>query len=115
VNIKRGEIYLVDWSPGRGSEQTGIRPALIIQNDLGNKLSPTVIVATISTKGKKVYPFHVLIEPHESGLPEISIVKLEQIMTIDKGRLIKKIGFLGNKRMAEVEIAIYRSLGTRQS
>jgi mRNA interferase MazF len=115
VNIKRGEIYLVDWSPGRGSEQAGIRPALIIQNDLGNKLSPTVIVATISTKGKKVYPFHVLIEPHESGLPEISIVKLEQIMTIDKGRLIKKIGSLEAKKMAEVEIAIYRSLGTKQS
>jgi len=113
VTCKRGEIYLVDWSPGRGSEQAGIRPALIIQNDLGNKFSPTVIVATISTKSKKVYPFHVLIEPEESGLPEGSIVKLEQIMTIDKERLIKKVGFLNDKKMEEVEIAIHRSLGLK--
>lgn len=113
MTCKRGDIYLVDWSPGRGSEQTGIRPALIIQNDLGNKFSPTVIVATISTKSKKAYPFHVIVNAEESGLPEDSLVKLEQIMTIDKGRLIKKVGSLADKKMEEVEVAIHRSLGLK--
>lgn len=113
MTCKRGDIYLVDWSPGRGSEQAGVRPALIIQNDLGNRFSPTVVVATISTKNKKAYPFHVLVSPEESGLPEDSIVKLEQIMTIDKERLIRKVGSLSDKKMEEVEIAIHRSLGLK--
>ncbi|MBS3938746.1 MAG: type II toxin-antitoxin system PemK/MazF family toxin [Peptococcaceae bacterium] len=111
MNSKRGEIYLVDWSPGRGSEQAGIRPALVIQNDVGNKLSPTVIVATISTKVKAAYPFHVIIEPEESGLSETSIIKLEQIMTIDKARLVMRLGSLSDNKMAAVELAIHRSLG----
>ncbi len=113
MTYKRGDIYLVDWSPGRGSEQAGVRPALIIQNEIGNRFSPTVVVAAISTKSQKAYPFHVLVSPEESGLPEESIVKLEQIMTIDKERLIRKVGSLSDKKMEEIEIAINRSLGLK--
>ncbi|MGI9951252.1 type II toxin-antitoxin system PemK/MazF family toxin [Moorellaceae bacterium AZ2] len=110
---KRGEIHLVDWSPGRGSEQAGIRPALIIQNDVGNEHSPTTIVAAISTRVKKVYPFHVFITPEESGLDRPSVVKLEQLMTIDKTRLVKKVGTLSEEKMEEVDRAIHLSLGLK--
>ncbi|MGB9858519.1 MAG: type II toxin-antitoxin system PemK/MazF family toxin [Moorellaceae bacterium] len=110
---KRGEIHLVDWSPGRGSEQAGIRPALIIQNDVGNEHSPTTIVAAVSTRVKKVYPFHVLITPEESGLDRPSVVKLEQLMTIDKTRLVKKVGTLSEEKMEEVDRAIHLSLGLK--
>ncbi len=109
---RRGEIYWVDWSPGRGSEQIGLRPALIIQNDIGNQYSPTTIVAAISTKApSKAYPFQVLISSAESGLLEDSIVKCEQIMTVDAARLANRVGQLTGAKMAEVDIAICRSLG----
>lgn len=84
MECKKGEIYLIDWSPARGSEQEGFRPALVVQNDVGNKYSPTTIVAAISTNVTKKYPFHVHLMPEESGLKEPSVVKLEHIMTIDK-------------------------------
>ncbi|MHB8927794.1 MAG: type II toxin-antitoxin system PemK/MazF family toxin [Bacillota bacterium] len=106
----RGEIWLVDWSPGRGSEQSGVRPALIIQNDIGNTHSTTTIVAAISTKRKREYPFHVAVEPAESGLRELSIIKLEQITTIDKERLIRKVGMVQSPAMMKVELALKRSL-----
>lgn len=109
---RRGDIYWVDWSPGRGSEQVGLRPALVIQNDIGNQYSPTTIVAAISTKASsKAYPFQVLISSAESGLPEDSIVKCEQIMTIDSARLTERISKLPDVTMAKVDIAIFRSLG----
>ena len=111
--IQRGEIYLVDWNPARGSEQAGIRPALVIQNDIGNRYSPTTIVAAISSAPARGYPFHVRISPEESGLPQDSVVKLEQIMTVSKERLVRKLGELPEARMAEVDQAIHRSLGLR--
>lgn len=109
--IKRGEIYWVDWSPGRGSEQRGLRPALVIQNDRGNQYSPNTIVAAITTAPAKPYPFIVLITASESGLPKDSSVDLASIMTIDKTRLGDKCGELSLAKMAEVDNAIKKSLG----
>ena len=108
--IKRGEIYWVDWTPGRGSEQTGQRPALIIQNDTGNEYGHTTIVAACSTVPKKRYPFIVFITRSESGLPKDSSVDLAMIMTIEKSRLVDKVGELNEAKMAEVDIAIKNSL-----
>jgi len=107
---KRGEIWLVNWNPARGSEQKGIRPALIVQNDIGNEKSPTTIVAAISST-VKLFPMNVKIEPHESGLNLPSIVKTSQILTIDKNRLEKKLGQLSKKKMEEVKAALMLSLG----
>jgi len=112
---KRGEIYEVDWSSGRGSEQTGVRPALIIQNDIGNECSPTTIVAAISSRARRPYPFHVAIEAHESGLPQDSIVKCEQIQTIAQSRLGRRVGKLDADRMREVDRALTNSLGIEQA
>ncbi|OPX89456.1 MAG: mRNA interferase MazF [Pelotomaculum sp. PtaB.Bin104] len=109
--IKRGEIYLVDWSPGRGSEQTGLRPALVLQNDTGNKFSTTTIVAAVTTTSGKTYPFQVHLEPDECGLSKPSTVLLEQILTVDKRRLVKKIGQIGPGKLYEVEKVIHNSLG----
>jgi mRNA interferase MazF len=111
MTIKRGEIYLVDWSPGRGSEQTGLRPAMVLQNDTGNKFSPNTIVAAVTTASGKTYPFQVHIEPEESSLTKPSTVLLEQILTVDKNRLVKKIGQIGPEKLYEVEKAIHYSLG----
>ena len=86
---RRGEIWEVDWSPGRGSEQTGRRPALIVQNDAGNRSErfPNTIVVAISTQGRQI-PFHVPLEPtSDNGLRETSFVKCEQIFTLSKERL----------------------------
>ncbi|MHB0886201.1 MAG: type II toxin-antitoxin system PemK/MazF family toxin [Bacillota bacterium] len=107
----RGEIWLVDWSPGRGSEQLGVRPALVVQNDTGNTYSTTTIVAAVSTKGKREYPFHVTVLPSETGLSEPSVIKLEQITTIDKERLIRKVGVVGRLSMMKVDLALRYSLG----
>ena len=109
--IKRGEIYWVDWSPGRGSEQSGLRPALVIQNDIGNQYSPNTIVAAITTAPVKPYPFIVVITASESGLPKDSSVDLASIMTIDQTRLGDKCGEISSAKMAEVDNAIKKSLG----
>ena len=106
---KRGEIWLVNWNPARGSEQAGKRPALIIQNDIGNKNASTTIVAAISTS-VKLYPMNVKIESHESELHHVSIVKTSQILTISKIRLEKKVGQLSKEKMEEVNQAIKLSL-----
>ena len=108
--IKRGEIYIVDFNPARGSEQAGHRPALIIQNDVGNRYSPTTIIATITT-AEKDYPFTVSVKSESSGLVKNSIVNLAQILTIDKERLLKKVGNLDQEHMAQVDQAIKISLG----
>jgi mRNA interferase MazF len=109
----RGEIWEVDWSPGRGAEQTGRRPALIIQNDHGNHSDVylNTIVATISTKGRHI-PFHVFIRKSKAnGLKSDSYVKCEQILTISKTRLIGKAwGRLTDDEMARVGEAIKLSL-----
>ena len=109
--IKRGEIYWVDWNPGRGSEQSGLRPALVIQNDTGNKYSPTTIIAALTTAMVKPYPFTVKVTAKESSLPKDSTVNLAVIMTIDKTRLTDKCGELSEARMKEVDEAIKASLG----
>ncbi len=106
----RGEIWLVNWNPARGSEQAGKRPALIIQNDIGNKNASTTIVAAISTS-VKLYPMNVKIEPHESGLHHVFIVKTSQILAISKIRLEKKLGQLSKEKIEEVNQAIKLSLG----
>ena len=108
---RRGEIYNVDWSPGRGSEQTGTRPALVVQNDIGNQFSPTTVVATISTQQQRSYPFQVAISAEDSGLPHNSVVKCEQLQTIDETRLGRLLGSLTRDKMAEVDAALHRSLG----
>lgn len=106
----RGEVWLVDFNPGRGSEQAGLRPALIIQNDVGNRFSSTTIVAAITTTIKK-YPVTVLLDGHEAGLAHSSIVNLSQILTLDKTRLTKRIGALSQSSLAEVNDALKISLG----
>ncbi|MCR4393712.1 MAG: type II toxin-antitoxin system PemK/MazF family toxin [Dehalococcoidales bacterium] len=110
-DIKRGEIYWIDFSPGRGSEQSGLRPALVIQNDVGNKFSPTTIVAALTTAVEKSYPFLVKVTAEESGLPEDSTVNLAVILTVDKTRLKNKCGELNSAKMLEVNEAIRASLG----
>ena len=107
---KRGEIWIVNWNPSRGSEQAGIRPALIIQNDIGNENANTTIVAAISSS-VKLFPMNVKIETHESGLHKPSIVKTSQILTVSKLRLQKKIGKLSNEKMNQINQAIKLSLG----
>ena len=106
---KRGEVWLVNWNPARGSEQAGIRPALIIQNDIGNEKAPTTIIATLSTS-VRVYPMNVLLEPPEGGLDRPSIVKASQILTITKERLERRLGRLSYSRMEDVDRAIKISL-----
>lgn len=110
--VKRGEIYYADLSPVIGSEQGGIRPVLIVQNDIGNKYSPTVIIAAITSqihKGK--LPTHVEISASEYGLPKDSVILLEQIRTIDKKRLREKIGFLSPEAMKKVDEGLQISFG----
>ncbi len=109
--VRRGEIYYVDWSPSRGSEQSGARPALIIQNDVGNQFSSTTIVAAVSTQQRRPYPFHVTISAQESGLPQDSVVKCEQVQTVDQTRLGRLAGTLSVERMLQVNLALKRSLG----
>lgn len=110
--IKRGEIYLADLSPVVGSEQGGKRPVLVIQNNIGNKFSSTVIAAAItSATDKPKLPTHIEITKEESGLEKDSVILLEQIRTIDKIRLGALIGRLSEKKMREVEAALGISLG----
>jgi len=112
VNIKRGDVFFADLSPVRGSEQGGQRPVLIVQNDIGNKYSPTVIVAAITAKiAKAKLPTHVEVEASTVGLIKDSVVLLEQVRTIDKTRLIQKLGHLDSKIMIRVDRALIISLG----
>ncbi|MHB1342726.1 MAG: type II toxin-antitoxin system PemK/MazF family toxin [Coriobacteriia bacterium] len=109
----RGEIYRVDWNPSRGSEQGGMRPALVIQNNTGNQLSSTTIVASVTTRVmKRRYPFHVPVP--EGTLSEASTIMCEQIMTVDQSRLVgKRLALLSDEVMEEVDEALRRSLGLR--
>lgn len=109
MEIKRGDVFLVDFNPARGSEQAGLRPAVVIQNNVGNKYSPTVIVAVISTSAHEGYPFLVPLSAEEGGLKKDSVVNAAQILTIDKSRLIKKLGNLSEK-MDKINKAIKISL-----
>ena len=110
--VKRGDIYYADLSPVVGSEQGGIRPVLIIQNDVGNKYSPTVIAAAVTSKiNKAKMPTHIELGAKEYGLNKDSVILLEQIRTIDKKRLREKIGHLDDELMADVDNALSISFG----
>ncbi len=112
MNIKRGDIYYADLSPVVGSEQGGLRPVLIVQNDVGNKYSPTVIAAAITSKMSKTkLPTHIDVPGIDAGLAKDSIVLLEQIRTIDKKRLKEKMGHLNEDTMNHVNSAIQVSFG----
>ena len=111
MKVKRGDVVLVNFEPVRGSEQGGIRPSLVIQNDIFNKHSPTTIVAPITSKlFKKEYPTNVLIKKEDSRLSRDSTILLNQIKTIDKSRIVKIIGVLDNFTMNKVDRAIKVSL-----
>ncbi len=110
--VKRGELYFADLSPVVGSEQGGIRPVLVVQNDIVNKYSPTVIAAAITSKlDKAKLPTHIELSSKEYGLEKDSVVLLEQIRTIDKTRLKERIGELNTFKMNQVNKAMMISLG----
>ena len=112
MEIKRGEIYYADLSPVVGSEQGGLRPVLIVQNDTGNKHSPTVIAAAITSQiNKAKLPTHIELQAKTYGLSKDSVVLLEQIRTIDKRRLKEKMGKLDDGLMNKVDSAIAVSFG----
>ena len=111
-NIRRGDIYYADLSPVVGSEQGGVRPVLIVQNDTGNRYSPTVIAAAITSQTNKArLPTHIALSAHRFGLPKDSIVLLEQIRTLDKRRLREHMGRVDEELMAQVDTAIAVSFG----
>ena len=110
--VKRGDIYYADLSPVVGSEQGGLRPVLIVQNDVGNKYSPTVIAAAITSQmNKSRLPTHIGIYAEKYGLAKDSVILLEQIRTIDKRRLKEKIGHMDDRVMDDVNEALYVSFG----
>ena len=112
MNILRGDLYYADLTPVTGSEQGGVRPVLMIQNDMGNRFSPTVIVAAVTSRqDKHPLPTHVSISPNHCGLKESSIVLLEQLRTIDRVRLREYIGRLTEKDMKQVDHALRISIG----
>ena len=112
MRVKRGDIYYADLSPVVGSEQGGIRPVLIVQNDIGNKYSPTVIAAAItSQRDKTKLPTHISVSSQNCGLAKDSIVLLEQIRTIDKQRLKEKMGTLDTPTMSGINKALSVSFG----
>ncbi len=112
MNIRRGDIYYADLSPVVGSEQGGVRPVLIVQNDVGNRFSPTVIAAAItSQKDKARLPTHIQVDSVDSGLAKDSVVLLEQIRTLDKRRLKEHMGRLDDSFMDQVDQALQISFG----
>ena len=112
MNVRRGDIYYADLSPVVGSEQGGVRPVLIVQNDVGNRFSPTVIAAAItSQRAKAKLPTHILLDAETTGLARDSIVLLEQIRTIDKHRLKERMGRLDHLAMTQIDQALSISFG----
>ena len=110
--IRRGDIYYADLSPVVGSEQGGVRPVLIVQNNVGNRYSPTVIAAAITSKGTKAdLPTHIKLYADSSGLSKDSVILLEQIRTLDKRRLKEKMGTLSPDDMYKVDEALSISFG----
>ncbi len=110
--IKRGDIYYADLSPVIGSEQGGVRPVLIVQNDVGNKYSPTVIAAAITSRlNKSKLPTHIDVDAAKYGLAKDSIILLEQIRTLDKKRLREHMGRLDSTSMDRVDRALTVSFG----
>lgn len=112
MNILRSDLYYADLTPVTGSEQGGVRPVLMIQNDIGNRFSPTVIVAAVTSRqDKHPLPTHVSISPNHCGLKESSVVLLEQLRTIDRVRLREYIGRLTEQDMKQVDHALRISIG----
>lgn len=112
MNVKRGELYYADLSPVVGSEQGGVRPVLVVQNDVGNKYSPTIIAAAVTSKiNKAKLPTHIELPSSTYGLARDSVILLEQIRTLDKRRLKEKIGELNEATMSKVDRAILISFG----
>ncbi len=110
--IKRGDIYLANLNPVVGSEQGGLRPVLIVQNNKGNRYSPTVIVAAITSSDQKPdLPTHITILPEQSGLHKPSIILMEQLRTLDKSRLASYLGMLDKETMRKADQALECSLG----
>ncbi|WP_141433282.1 type II toxin-antitoxin system endoribonuclease NdoA [Bacillus sp. 03113] len=110
--VKRGDVYFADLSPVVGSEQGGVRPVLVIQNDIGNRFSPTVIIAAITAQIQKAkLPTHVEIDAKRYGFERDSVILLEQVRTIDKQRLTDKITHLDDEMMEKVDEALQISLG----
>lgn len=107
-DVKRGQIYLADLNPVRGSEQGGVRPVVVIQNNMGNRYSPTIIVAAITGHLKKGIPTHARLR--STGLLKDSIALLEQIRTIDKSRLLKHVGAVSPEEMNDIVKALRRSI-----
>ena len=116
MNIKRGDIFYADLSPVVGSEQGGLRPVLIVQNDVGNRYSPTVIAAAITSRmGKNRLPTHIDVNGGDVGWAKDSVILLEQIRTLDKKRLKEKMGHLDDGTMDQVNSAIEVSFGLGES
>lgn len=112
MTVKRGEIYYADLSPVVGCEQGGVRPVLIIQNDVGNKYSPTVIVCAVTSQLTKAkLPTHIEVSRGQNGLSKDSVILMEQIRTLDKKRLKERVGALDATQMRKVERAVLISLG----
>ena len=112
MNIHRGDIYYADLSPVVGSEQGGVRPVLIVQNDVGNRFSPTVIAAAITSQQSKAkLPTHIPLTADTAGLSKDSVVLLEQVRTIDKKRLKEKMGSVDENAMNQIDNAISISFG----
>ncbi len=115
MNIRRGDIYYADLSPVIGSEQGGLRPVLIVQNDVGNRYSPTVIAAAITSKiGKTKLPTHIDVFANKVGLAKDSVILLEQVRTLDKKRLKERMGHLDDNIMQRVNDAISISFGLNE-
>ena len=112
TNVRRGEIYYADLSPVVGSEQGGVRPVLIVQNDTGNRHSPTVIAAAITSQTNKAkLPTHIALSAPDHGLPRDSVVLLEQVRTLDKRRLRERMGRVDGELMERIDAAIAVSFG----
>ncbi|GHV01148.1 mRNA interferase [Clostridia bacterium] len=112
ASIKRGELYFADLSPVVGSEQGGVRPVLIVQNDIGNKYSPTVIAAAVTSQiNKAKLPTHIELRAGDYGLAKDSVILLEQIRTLDKRRLQERLGLLTSDVLRRVDRALLISLG----
>lgn len=113
MRVRRGDVFYADLSPVVGSEQGGVRPVLIIQNDMGNKYSPTIIIAAITSQTNKTkIPTHVRVDPR-IGLPKNSVVLLEQVRTIDKKRLRDKVGRFDDEAMSIVDKSLKISVGLK--
>ena len=115
MKVRRGDLFYADLSPVVGSEQGGVRPVIVVQNDVGNKYSPTIIVAPVTSQMNKAkLPTHVKLKGNKYGLPKNSVALMEQLRTIDKKRLREKIGTFSSDIMTKIDEAMTISLALQQ-